>query len=286
MTFFEYGGGTGLLCALARAAGIGTVVYNDIYNQSCQDAKVIHAGLGLAADHYVEGDVDAALRYLEERNVHCGAIASFDVIEHVYDLDDLFEKLPRFSRGGPLRIVMSSAANGFNPRIRSELLEVHRKLEHEDREPKWGQKKRDSLVAYRALREQIVRKRLEDTQSSLPEPTIKTLAERTRGLVKPLIEKAVDACVAGGSPPAQPAHPSNTCDPFTGNWGERLFDPHEFLRILERQGLRGQVRGEFCEGRYGIASRVKGRLLRLGTRHHRALGLKVAPFYSVMATRD
>lgn len=40
-TLIDYSGGSGVYSMMAKAVGIGTVVYNDIYEVSCQDAKKI-----------------------------------------------------------------------------------------------------------------------------------------------------------------------------------------------------------------------------------------------------
>ena len=53
MVFIEYGGGTGFLSLLAKRMVIGTVIYNDIYDISCKDAKEIARTLECQADHYV-----------------------------------------------------------------------------------------------------------------------------------------------------------------------------------------------------------------------------------------
>jgi hypothetical protein len=39
--FVDYGGGSGMLSLLAKELSIGTVIYNDIYDVSCHDARII-----------------------------------------------------------------------------------------------------------------------------------------------------------------------------------------------------------------------------------------------------
>ncbi len=41
MVFVDYGGGAGTLSMLAREAGVGTVIYSDIYDISCRDARIV-----------------------------------------------------------------------------------------------------------------------------------------------------------------------------------------------------------------------------------------------------
>ena len=54
----DYGGGSGLISFLAAEMGIGTVIYNDIYDVSCADVGHLSNALGLTLDSIVCGDVD------------------------------------------------------------------------------------------------------------------------------------------------------------------------------------------------------------------------------------
>ena len=55
--FIDYGGGSGMLSLLAKELGVGTVIYNDIYDVCCRDAKIIAESIGNKADYYVQGDI-------------------------------------------------------------------------------------------------------------------------------------------------------------------------------------------------------------------------------------
>ena len=57
-TFVEYGGGAGVFSLLAKSLGIGTVIYNDIYDVSCRDAQSIANAIEVNIDSYVCGDID------------------------------------------------------------------------------------------------------------------------------------------------------------------------------------------------------------------------------------
>ena len=67
------------------------------------------------------------------------------------------------------------------------------------------------------------------------------LARRTRGLRQLDIIERVEHYVRSGELPKELAHPTNTCDPFTGNWDEHLMDPFELLVRLARHGFTGKV---------------------------------------------
>ena len=90
----DHGGGNGLLSLLAREAGIGTVVYTDIIEESSQDARRLGAALGLEADAYVVGELDDLKEHLGASDVRIDAICSYDVIEHIYDIDAFLRAVP------------------------------------------------------------------------------------------------------------------------------------------------------------------------------------------------
>ena len=275
-TIVDYGGGNGLIALLAREAGIGGVIYNDIFEGSCTDARTIAGKLGLQADDYVPGDLEDLIRYLGDKAITVHGLCSYDVIEHVYAIEPFLREMPRVTKG-PLRIVMASAANDRNPRIRRRLMEVQRRVEHEDGV---GLEGRDSLRAYRAMRADIITRYAPELDGA----DVTTLADETRGLTEPGIRKAVDRFREAGTHPATLAHPTNTCDPITGNWAEHLMDPFALAAELSRAGMRASVE----PGRYGFYQGLRGAIALplnlliavLGER-----GLMLAPHYVLIGER-
>lgn len=242
--FLDYGAGSGMLCLLAKQYGIGTVVYNDIYDVSLNDAKVIGEAICLPADHYILGDVPETLSYLATRSLSCDCVSTHDVVEHIYNVEDFFEALPKFSKG-PLTIFNLTVANPLNPFVASRLKKIQVTLETTDREPEWWHKGRDSLMSYLSLRRKIIQDYLQETNQSMSQQKVTELAQNTRGLMKKDILKAVDQFLAKGTLPPAPKHPTNTCDPLTGNRAENLVDPKNYLQILKKGGFQAQARGSY-----------------------------------------
>ena len=89
----DYGGGSGTMSMMAKELGIGTVVYADVYDGSCADAGRLGELLGLPIDHTVCGDIDELISYLSSNSICVNAVVSYDVIEHIYDVESHFEKL-------------------------------------------------------------------------------------------------------------------------------------------------------------------------------------------------
>jgi hypothetical protein len=275
----EYGGGNGLLSLLAREAGVGTVVYNDIFETSCTDAQRLASVLGLEADHYVPGDIPDLIAYLATNAIECQVICSYDVIEHVYDISAFLKVLPHVS-GGPLRVVMASAANALNPRIKRRLMRIQRQVDNEDRVEETGHKERDALKAYRDIRADIIRGRA----PTLDREQVDALATLTRGLAQVDIEAAVDSYRATGTYPPAPTHPTNTCDPITGNWAEHLMDPFALADMLVRAGLDAHVESGyygFYLGRRGVIGSLLNRVIRATG----SWGLRLAPYYILIGDK-
>ena len=279
----DYGGGVGDLSLLAREAGVGTVVYTDIYDLMCRDARRIARSLGLEADHYVAGDINVLLSFVQEKECSCHAMVSYDVLEHMYDVEEFLLKIPGLS-SGHLVLAMASGANPKNPLIARRLKRLQHKMEFIGTARKEGEDPRDTPLAYRPLRRALIAERA----GGLRPEEIDLLASRTRGMRISDIEKALEAYKASRTLPPVPEHPTNTCDPFTGNWCERLLDPRAVAGKLRERGFSARVLPGYY-GSHGGGSRGK-RVARLGANVAiRALGvqgLAVAPFYCVHAVRD
>lgn len=278
--FVDYGGGSGMLSLLAVELGVGTVVYNDIYDVSCQDAQKIALTLQRPAAAYVQGDIDELMQHLRSSSLLVDAMVSYDVIEHIYDLGDYFNKLPQLSDGS-MRVVFASSANAHNPVIKRQRMKAQREIEHEDRQKEWGHKERDSLQSYLGIRRGIVSAKA----PQLEHDEIEKLAHATRGLIKRDIEKVVDAYLATGTITYSPAHPSNTCDPFTGNWAEHLMDTGELTKMLSESGFEVSILPGFYDSAGTSFKRSVKEMLNVAINGFGAYGLAAAPYYVIRGSQ-
>jgi 2-polyprenyl-3-methyl-5-hydroxy-6-metoxy-1,4-benzoquinol methylase len=280
-TLLEYGGGCGILSLLARECGVGTVVYNDIYDVACVDAETIAQATKNRADQYICGDITDVIESLRGTPLSYDAVVSSDVIEHIYDIGSFFEALPALSRG-QLSVAMSTHANTHNPVVRRELTRGQLRVELETRDYEPGHKKRDSLRSYLDIRREIVG----ECSDTLPPGEIEELAVRTRGRTDADVRSAVFTYLETGTLPDPPAHPTNTCDPLTGNWQDRFIEPSEIVGRFSRAGFDVEV----SPGRYGTPD---GRLKQTAATVLDCLismfpgeGLKLAPFFLVHGSGD
>jgi len=276
----DYGGGSGILSLLAKEYGIGTVIYTDIYDVSCKDAENIGQAINNPADYYVPGDIDELLFYIKNQQITCHALASYDVIEHIYDIEPYLKKLSKIS-DKDFVVVMGSGANPLNPLVARSLMKQHKLIEYLNREDKPGHKQRDILKAYYDVRREIISK----YAPKLSPDEVERLTKATRGLIAQDIKHCVDVYLESGKICRQPDHPTNTCDPYTGNWAEHLMDIRMLKQVLVNNGFIVKI----LAGYYGGGSPLKRivacwlnlLIFLLGDQ----IGLWFAPFYTIYASK-
>jgi 2-polyprenyl-3-methyl-5-hydroxy-6-metoxy-1,4-benzoquinol methylase len=241
-SFVDYGGGHGLLSCLAREAGFPRVIYNDIFDQCCKDARMLAQHLGCAADEYICGNIHTVHESLKTSRPGSCALASINVIEHIYDMDD-FIKIAASLSSGPMTMVLSTSANPLNPIVRRRHFRQHREWEFEDG-PHEGSYPMDTVKAFLSVRREIVRQ----CAPQLSGAEVEQLAAATRGMRKDDIESCVRQFEKTKVMPAGPDHPTNTCDPLTGSWQERLLDIRAVSQTLEASGFAVKVLGGYYGG--------------------------------------
>lgn len=280
LTFMDYGGGHGMLSFLAKQSGIGVVIHNDIYPVSCQDAETVSKHLSVPLDHYIPGDINDVISYFEDNSIYCDVIANYDVIEHIYDINEFLLKLSEIPTAG-LSIFLASAANERNPIIGNALRRQHIAFETRDREYRKGRKPTDTNKALLELRRDIVR----DYAPQLKDEEVNCLAKLTRGLIKNDIEESVQVYLDTSVLPQPPDHPTNTCDPFTGNWFEHLMDPYKLSRTLDVYGFVSTVRCGYYDSPRNTIKRSIKHVLNFIIRQTGPFGLYFAPYYAIHAIK-
>jgi hypothetical protein len=281
LTVVDYGGGSGVLSLLAKELGVGTVIYIDIYEVSRADAAALGNKIGLTLDHTLSGDVDTLVDYVAKNALTVNAVVSFDVLEHIYDVPAHFKKLSELS-AQPFRAVYASGANIKNRWYVKGVTQQHLDAESRDRKKEWGHKDRDTLTAYSDLRKQIITAHA----PQLGAAEVDQLTRETRGLMKDDIERCVDEYRAEGKHSYVPDHPTNTCDPLTGNWCEHLMDQDWLRARVEEAGFKVQI----LPGNYAVnGSFVKrGKKLAVNTLIS-VLGsgsMFVAPYFFLCADKN
>jgi hypothetical protein len=279
--FVDYGGGSGLMSLLVKEMGIGTVMYLDIYDVSCSDVKQLAKALDLTLDHVICGEIGDLVQYLNDHSIAIHAITSFDVIEHIYDIDAFMQKMGQL-RHSSLRIIHGSGANIRNPLYVYQITRTQKDVETRDRSKVWGIKERDTLRSYFSVRLEIIQECAPDLSSS---DTVK-LARLTRGLQVDDIKRAVEEYKSRGQISYRPDHPTNTCDPYTGNWAEHLMKTDRFEPILKKQGFKVRILsgywGHFKRKIFNLAIPPLNSLISLLGFH----AMAISPYYIVYGEKS
>ena len=275
-TLVDYGGGTGLLGFLAAELGVKNIVYVDFYDLSVYDSRVIAESLKYENIDFVHGEVSNLLAYVDSNNITVDVLVSSDVIEHIYKLEDFFESLSSLNKKNKLRFVLQTASNIKNPFKRRELERYQLNEEFNDREDNFGHKQMDNLRSYYNSRLDFIKNKF----LGFSDGETNELAARTRGMRFDDIEVEVLKYQKTKVLPAKPSHKTNTCDPNTGNWTERLMEFEWLIKICFINGfettiLKGFYGRNFHESKAKILIKKTLNFFLLKTAN---VGFKFAPY--------
>ena len=277
----DYGGGSGLLSMLAVETGIGKVIYNDIYDISCIDIQKLSRAAKINIADFVCGDISELISFLKKKSITINAVVSYDVIEHIYDIEEYFRKL-RFLSTGPIRLVLASGANIQNLIYKRKIMKKQLMYEYEDRKLQWGHKERDTLKSYFSIRKEIISK----LEPKLDAVKVKKLAYFTRGLIQHDIEKYLKEYKKRNDISYRPEHPTNTCDPYTGNWAEHLMKTHWLEKILKDEGFNVKILSGFWDTTGKLHTRIIKKIQNRIIRNYGRKALFLSPYYVIYANNN
>lgn len=211
----DFGCGNGLLGFFARHCGFEKVALVDVDEHFLEAAEALGRGLGLDA---------AVTRELPREGYRY--LVGTDVVEHIYDLTGFMHEAH-----GLERVTLTTSANPQNWVKARQIKKIQRIDEYVGTPPSAANR----WVAVRPFLQQ----RMEIVRAA-GGPDY--LAELTRGMRNDDIIKAVRHYAATGELPPMPPHPTNTCDPETGSWTERLLNPKEYRRFFAEGGFTLKIR--------------------------------------------
>lgn len=275
--FVDYGGGCGILSLLAKEIGFQRVIYNDIYDVSLNDAKLISEAIHIQIDYFVLGDVDELVDEITQKQLKPNLICSFDVLEHIYNLEQWFGSLSKI--GHNFSLVFMTSANSCNPFIRNRLMKLQRKAEYEGITEYWGMKKRDTRIPFLSARKKIIH----DILPHADDESLNFLAKQTRGLDQKDIVKIIEEYKETASISYTIKHPTNTCDPYTGNWAENLINIPSLKSLLNRLGFKTEVTGGLYSYSNNRKLNIAKNFLNHIIRRNSKLGLCLSPIYILKA---
>lgn len=239
-SFIDYGGGCGILSLIAREAGFRRVVYNDLFKPELNDARRIATSIDIVIDYYICGDAGELVNEIKLKNIEVDLICSFDVLEHIYNFDNWINTVYELNS---FSILFMTSANPDNPYIRRRLRKIHYISENLGCKNNIRNGDVFNDNSFLKEREIIIR----NIYPELSDKEIYFLSEKCRGLMKDGIEKVVSEYISTGMVSYHFDHPTNTCEPYTGNWAERLIDLEQLKLTAEKPGLKVRITNSlFC----------------------------------------
>ncbi len=278
--FVDYGGGSGLLSFLAYETGFKSVIYTDIFSPSAEDAQVIADKLDIKVDRFICGDIDRIVAELNRLQIKPHLICSIDVLEHIYDLNRWFRETYKIN--SDFCLVFMTSANPLNPFIKHRLRRAHRVTEYKGHQRHEGWKED-------ALHSSFLQARREIIHNSFPEidnDTLDTLAKQTRGLRKDDIERVVSDFLETGAMRYHIKDPTNTCDPFNGNWSEHLINLKELRQIIVDSGMTVKFTNSYYSYSGNALLNLPKFLLNMYLRFSSNKNLWLSPTYTVEACKS
>lgn len=238
-SFIDYGGGCGMLSYLAKEIGFKTVVYTDIYKISVNDTQIISKSLDIAIDYYICGDTEEFINEINHFNIKPDLICSFDVLEHIYDLEFWIKTIANIK--SEFSLLFMTSANSGNPFITNRLKKLHIQSEKNGCEKNCRWKNIYLNTSFLEERGNIIRNKFPDLKND----DINLLSLNSRGLKKDDIEKVVYDYIKTGKICYKIKHPTNTCDPYTGSWTEKLIDLKQLKILIKSNNLIVDITNSF-----------------------------------------
>jgi hypothetical protein len=144
----------------------------------------------------------------------------------------------------------------------------------------------DTLKAFYDVRRDIIKQAV----PPISDAECAVLATATRGLKKEDIEKCVKHFQQTGNISATPDHPTNTCDPLTGNWQERLLTIAAVKKTLINLGFAVQIAAGYYDARstnsaIAIVKRTAAHILNYAISRLGLNGVRISPCFMFHASR-
>jgi SAM-dependent methyltransferase len=171
------------------------------------------------------------------------AIYSNEAIEHVHDLQRMFDRcLQLLKPGGKLYLMNDS--NVLNTQTRDDTVAMWRERETSwdwvEKLKNWRPVEHGDAKPFAVMREEIVR----EANSGLNDNAVGIIVDNTAGLLKSEIQLLAKAYRHGIKFPVIDEY--DRCrNPETGEYAERLLDPFKLAGMLQKSKFKTQVRHWF-----------------------------------------
>lgn len=276
----DYGAGNGLLGMFAKYCGFKKVYLNDVSKIFIEASKKLSHTINISVDGFIEGDWTALPPFFKAIELPDGVVGT-DVVEHIYSLEDFFEGIKKLNER--MVTVFTTASVTANPFKSRQLMKLQYQDEYKGSNAEHAMPGDEFAgMPFLEIRKRLIKKSF----SGLDEKKIATLAKATRGMNEQDIMDAVSRYTSSSTLPQPLTHPTNTCDPVTGSWTERLLSVREYESVYKEAGFSLQVyNGFYNEWQRGI----KGSLLGLLNKTIALLGKQgnyITPFITLVGKEN
>lgn len=222
ITIVDHGAGLGFFSFLVKKLG-ARCISHDLSEEYLDGIKTIGTKLNLAPDEYVLGGTEALATFVLQNNIHIDGIGSRNVIEHIPDYREFFKTLNSFLKS-PCNVVITTSANMHHPMVKK----IHEKIHAQYELVGSGMDMDDPTINEAQCGIKIRSALIQTHFPILSSDEVKRLAILNRGFTEALIVQRIENYIKTGILPTPHSDPTNTCDPYTGTWVERLVSIQDY----------------------------------------------------------
>ncbi len=240
----DHGAGIGLFSFLVKRMGY-TCLSHDLFDEYLDGIRKIGTSLNARPDYFVLGDTNALLAYCHFHDLNIVGLASRNVIEHIPDYRMFFNEIASLG-GNEFKVMITTSANIHNPLVKRLHLKIHKQYEYKGSRLDMDNPELDETLSGIQLRSQLIQTNFPQLDSE----TVRTLAILNRSFTEKAILQRTANYIQTGNWPAEPLEISNTCDPITGAWVERLVPFSDYQEAAGSAGFEAVAIAGFYNTNY------------------------------------
>lgn len=272
----DHGAGIGFFSFLVKRIG-AKCISHDISEEYLEGIKILAKELNAEPDYYILGDTDILVEYCNSNRIKPTGLGSRNVIEHLPDYAQFFKQLSVL-KSDKFNSVITTSANIHNPIVKQIHRKIHSKYETLGSNMDMDNPTLDTANCGMKLRSEIIKNQFPELDQKL----IEKLAKRNRGFVKAQIIERTQAYIQTGLLPVLSQDSTNTCDPFTGAWVERLVSVNEYERAAQNAQFKFSIIAGFYNTQYhskfkNIIAIILNKILKLNP----PFKLQLSPFLAM-----
>jgi 2-polyprenyl-3-methyl-5-hydroxy-6-metoxy-1,4-benzoquinol methylase len=276
LLIIDHGAGLGFFSFLVKRLGMQCICH-DISSEYIEGIKVIGKELYSLPDHFVIGDTDALIQYCQVNKLQPDGLGSRNVIEHIPDYKQFFSELNLLSKPG-FAAVITTSANMHNPLVKQIHLKIHNQYENEGIITDMDNPILNTSNCGIKMRSELIQNKFPDLDAEI----INTLARLNRGFIQQDIMARVKNYIDTGKLPEPFQEPSNTRDPSSGAWVERLVSFTDYRKAAGSNSFTFELIPGFYNTHYtSSAKNIVSRFLNLILKIKNPWSVNLSPFLAM-----